>query len=503
MFTQTLNQALFPAPEPTYHSRSYPGQLLLIPQVKGIDELSHEIAHDEPKIPCVLITFPSARYLIVFLHGNAEDIGTCYEFCRVLRDQFQCHLLAVEYPGYGQCRGVTTEHSLARNAFAAMHFALSELMWQLDSIKIMGRSIGSAPALRVSSYYKCAGLILVAPFLSMRHVIYDLLGPVSWLVEKDSFSNGKLMARVKSPVLIVHGKMDMLISSRQSEKLYDICRTRKLLVLPREMDHNTNLLQHVGYFVLPMLQFFQLPDYSYEDMRIPNWAFVEQPTNMMLFSSLGALEDEIPLDPVACVAPLYNSGTSCRHSTSGRHVRVTSGTATNSQSHAKEIMKKEKTLQASSKGPTPWHDLVKKQEETGTNGTASPNKVLECLMRTIPNPSEAAVPNGDGCGMEDRGVSRGYEGDRSHDEDRGHDKDRGQDQDVKEPHVPSADHGDGWGKSMQLARGMRGDVDAGKAKSADKYSTIYLPNMTTTDTAPPRAAPGATAKKNGLTKWFL
>merc|ERR1711964_895853 len=94
---------------------------------------------------------------------------------------------------------------------------------------------------------------------------------------KTRFANGERMALNRTPTLIVHGKNDVLISSKQSERLYDICQARKLLVLAREMDHNTNVLQHVGFFVLPMLQFFQLPDYSFEDLLIPHWAFVVSP----------------------------------------------------------------------------------------------------------------------------------------------------------------------------------------------------------------------------------
>lgn len=305
MIARSLNHAIFPAPEPTYTDKSFPGQLLAIPQVKGPEELSNQLAPEDPNIPCLIITFPSARYLIIFLHGNAEDIGTCYDFCKILRDQFQCHLLVVEYPGYGLCDGETTEHGVARNAFSAMHFALNELNWNQDSIKVMGRSIGTAPAMRLSAYYtKLAGLILVAPLLSMRHVISDLLGPISWLVEKDAFSNYDLMGRVKCPVLIIHGKMDVLISSKQSEKLYELCKSRKLLVLPREMDHNTHLLQHVGYFVLPMLQFFQLPDYSFEDMRIPTWAFARKPD--FARSHIRVMQDSIPSDPIASVDTVCN-----------------------------------------------------------------------------------------------------------------------------------------------------------------------------------------------------
>jgi len=276
-FEKALNQTLFPAPTATYNRMCFPGQMLSIPQVRGCGELFHEYDPEAEDVPCVLISYPSARNLIMFLHGNAEDMGTCYDFCRLLRDQFQCHILIVEYPGYGICKGPPSEDGMARNAFAAMNFILYSLKWSMDSVIIMGRSIGSAPSLKLCEFFKVAGLILIAPFANLRDVVFDLLGPLGFVVPKDYFQNDECMKKVRSPCLIVHGRRDMLISTKHSEILYDICKSRKLLVLPREMDHNTHLLQHVGYFVLPVLQFFNLPEFSFKDLFVPKWSFVQLP----------------------------------------------------------------------------------------------------------------------------------------------------------------------------------------------------------------------------------
>ena len=39
--------------------------------------------------------------LIIFFHGNAEDIGISYEMLDHLRTALKINVLAVEYPGYG------------------------------------------------------------------------------------------------------------------------------------------------------------------------------------------------------------------------------------------------------------------------------------------------------------------------------------------------------------------------------------------------------------------
>ena len=39
--------------------------------------------------------------IIVYFHGNAEDVGFSYELLVKMSITFQCSVLAVEYPGYG------------------------------------------------------------------------------------------------------------------------------------------------------------------------------------------------------------------------------------------------------------------------------------------------------------------------------------------------------------------------------------------------------------------
>jgi len=47
---------------------------------------------------------------------------------------------------------------------------------------------------------------------------------------------------VRCPVLLIHGKADDMISYRHAEQLFELIATRKLLVSPPSMMHNTNLM---------------------------------------------------------------------------------------------------------------------------------------------------------------------------------------------------------------------------------------------------------------------
>ena len=39
--------------------------------------------------------------IILFFHGNAEDLGISYEMLDHMRSALKINVLAVEYPGYG------------------------------------------------------------------------------------------------------------------------------------------------------------------------------------------------------------------------------------------------------------------------------------------------------------------------------------------------------------------------------------------------------------------
>lgn len=228
----------------------------------------------EDCVPCLFLPYSSARFLVFYVHSNAEDIGRCHAFCSSVRAQFQVHVLAVEYPGYGICPGAPcNEQSVTENAFVAFRFVREVLSWPLDSILIMGRSIGCGPAISLAVRYQVSGVIIVCPMLSVKDLVKDVAGPLSYMVHEDRFPNKDRVPLIRSPLLVVHGQKDIMIPCRHGIELYGACRSRKLLVCPKDMEHNTNLLANVTYFVLPMLQFFSLPDYCFEDIQVPSWAY--------------------------------------------------------------------------------------------------------------------------------------------------------------------------------------------------------------------------------------
>lgn len=260
---------LFPCPSPSYSIDSFPGELIWIPRGPvGVSDASE----NGETVPCLMLPLESARFIVLFFHSNAEDLGRCRWFCHFLRDQFEVHVLAVEYPGYGCCPGPPSREGVIANALAGLNFVRQGLRLPLDRIKVFGRSIGTAPALQIAARFKVSGVILVTPFLSIRSLFKDRVGPLACLVD-EWFENDKEILKVQSPTMFIHGRRDVIIPFRHGEALYRACTTRKLFINPAAMEHNTNLTNDVSYLIVPMFRFFALPDYSFQELKVPSWAY--------------------------------------------------------------------------------------------------------------------------------------------------------------------------------------------------------------------------------------
>jgi len=206
---------------------------------------------------------PRAAGVILFCHGNAEDLGMSLTFVKHMRDQFKMNVLAVEYPGYGLLGNIpASESALKEVVLTAFRFLLDELKVAYEQIILFGRSIGSGPAIYLASRFPVGGLILVAAFASVREVIRGFVGGLLARAFVERFSNISLIGNVSCPTLFIHGEKDNLVPTAQSVALFKHCRARKLLITPPSMGHNTNLFVDASFLAVPAINFFGLPGYQ-------------------------------------------------------------------------------------------------------------------------------------------------------------------------------------------------------------------------------------------------
>lgn len=189
-----VSRVLFPRPSASYNSDSFPGELIWVPR-----SLNPQTSSPEDCIPLCLLQCAGAQYMVVYLHSNFEDLGRCHNFCLSLRYHLKVHVLAVEYPGYGISPGkVCDELRATESALVAARFAHEVLRMEWSDIILLGRSIGTGPATSLAASQSCSpltrvgGLVLVAPFLSIKELCWEYIGAAAGLV-RERFANIDLM----------------------------------------------------------------------------------------------------------------------------------------------------------------------------------------------------------------------------------------------------------------------------------------------------------------------
>ncbi|CDW83543.1 UNKNOWN [Stylonychia lemnae] len=193
--------------------------------------------------------------LLVYFHGNAEDVGHSYEFLYQVGQKFHLNILSVEYPGYGIYRNEEPDsETILLNSQIIFDYVTQSLKFDPKDIILFGRSMGSGPACQLSSVSKPAALILLSPYTSLKDAVKSLLGTIPSMIVRERFKNIEVIKKVSCPTLIVHGQSDQLIPFSHSQHLHINCGGPSKLIMPKRMTHNEFDLQKDLFE--PIKQFF-------------------------------------------------------------------------------------------------------------------------------------------------------------------------------------------------------------------------------------------------------
>jgi fermentation-respiration switch protein FrsA (DUF1100 family) len=171
---------------------------------------------------------------ILMFHGNAGHRGHRIDWARGFHE-LGYGVFLLDYRGYGGSEGSPTEEGFCLDARAA----LTWLRQKPGRVIYLGESLGSGPAVELALHQPPAALILHAPFTSAVDVgrtAYPYL-PVRLLL-KDKYENDRKIAKVRSPVLIIHGERDSVIPFHLGRKLFELAADPKEWLAIPDADHN-------------------------------------------------------------------------------------------------------------------------------------------------------------------------------------------------------------------------------------------------------------------------
>jgi fermentation-respiration switch protein FrsA (DUF1100 family) len=191
-----------------------------------------------------------ARALIVFFHGNGE-VASDYDDLAPYFLATGASLLVMDYRGYGWSEGKPLGSHLLPDAVAAFNqvpnILTAHSIPAAIPLFIMGRSLGSAPAIHLAHTFPDAfkALILDSGFAHTPSLLKSIGIPTTLLTNiRDPYANEQKIASVTLPLLVIHGERDTLIPVDHGQRLYDACpSTNKVLMRVPRAGHN-DILAH-------------------------------------------------------------------------------------------------------------------------------------------------------------------------------------------------------------------------------------------------------------------
>jgi uncharacterized protein len=209
---------------------------------------------------------PSGPHLL-FFHGNGE-IASDYDDIGPLYTRLGMSLLVADYRGYGKSQGTPSVSTLLPDALAVFDQVddWRKKQQRTGPFLVMGRSLGSAPAIEIAYRRKerIAGLILDSAFAYSLPLL-NLIGiPVESMGfrESDGFRNFEKIVFISRPTLLIAGQGDELIPPSESETLLQNSGAhRKEMILVPGAGHNDifarcggGYFEMVARFVKPFMR---------------------------------------------------------------------------------------------------------------------------------------------------------------------------------------------------------------------------------------------------------
>ena len=205
---------------------------------------------DDIKINGWFIPFSGARTTLLWFHGNAGNLSHRVDQLRYIHYRLRLNILMIDYREYGRSEGIATEEGTYQDALASYDYLLTRIDIDPKRIVVFGQSLGAAVAVDLALQRRVSGLILEAPFTSikdMAHVTLPWLpiGPLL-AIQYDSLSK---ISRIDVPLLIIHGDRDEIVPYSQGQRLFQAAREPKTFYAIAGVGHNdTYVVGGESYF---------------------------------------------------------------------------------------------------------------------------------------------------------------------------------------------------------------------------------------------------------------
>lgn len=189
----------------------------------------------------------SSDRVLVFFHGNAGNISHRLESIRQFL-HLGLSVLIIDYRGYGQSEGRTTEQGIYRDAEAAWRYLTENSMIPDSRIIVFGRSMGASAAAYLAAKYRPLALIVESSFTSVPDIAgeyYPWL-PVRWL-SRLRHSAEEFVREADCPTLVIHSRDDEIVPFHHGEAIFRAASGPRRLLEIRGTHNDAFLRDEANY----------------------------------------------------------------------------------------------------------------------------------------------------------------------------------------------------------------------------------------------------------------
>lgn len=204
---------------------------------------------------------------VLFLHGNAGNMGHRLQNIVGLYHNVQCNILMLEYRGYGLSQGSPSEEGLYMDARAGIDYLFTRTDINTNEIIVFGRSLGGAVAIDLATKEENSRriwcLILENTFTSIPDMAALFVGSkflqyLPLFVYKNKYLSILKMRSITVPTIFISGLADTLVPPRMMQDLYKACRSNRKQLLPivggthNETWCQPSYYQHICVFLMEL-----------------------------------------------------------------------------------------------------------------------------------------------------------------------------------------------------------------------------------------------------------
>lgn len=182
------------------------------------------------------------RYTVLMCHGNAGNISHRLDRTLLMHSNLGTDVLLFDYRGFGKSSGAPDEPGTYEDARAAYRYLVDERGIPEDRVVVFGESLGAAVALQLATEVDAAGLVLEAPFTSIRDMakeVYPFI-PNGWV--RTRYQNMEKILRLETPLLVVHGTEDATVPFAQGKALFEAAPEPKRFLPVEGAGHSDSFL---------------------------------------------------------------------------------------------------------------------------------------------------------------------------------------------------------------------------------------------------------------------